>query len=267
MNSEFGVEYHIVDSCNLRCAGCCHYSSLLDELTYIPLSKMSHEFRLLASKTCSGSELKWLRLLGGEPLLHPEIVECLHLARKFFPESDISIVTNGLKLNSMEESFFKECGRLNIGVQITDYGLINLPELFARMKDLGCRGELYQTCRTWYYQSIRLTGGDHECYDNCRNRIYCRNFRDGRVYLCPQMAYVNIFSTYFGVNIPLGSNDSVDLLNVGAWPDLLNALNMLHPDFCRTHCNNLGHDGLPTMRGVRRLTEKRIDEFCEVNGQ
>ena len=36
MKNKFGVEYHLTDSCNLNCAGCSHYSSLIDDKIYIP---------------------------------------------------------------------------------------------------------------------------------------------------------------------------------------------------------------------------------------
>ena len=106
MNNKFGVEYHLVDSCNLRCAGCSHYSSLLDDLSYTPLEKVQKELQLLKSKTDDGNHLYWLRLLGGEPLLHPCLSQCIEEIRDLFPHTRITLVTNGLLLDIMDSEFY-----------------------------------------------------------------------------------------------------------------------------------------------------------------
>ena len=120
----FGIEYHLVDFCNLKCAGCSHYSSLIDNQTYPSLEEIIKDLTLLKNKI--GDKLQWLRLLGGEPLLHPNISECLKEIRNLFQNTEISIVTNGLLLGKMNQNFYNICLESKIKIRITDYKIINL---------------------------------------------------------------------------------------------------------------------------------------------
>lgn len=84
---NFTLEYHLVDSCNLNCAGCSHYSSLVDKHTYQTVEEIINDFTLLKDKV--GNNLRNLRLLGGEPLMHPQICECLKTIRELFPNTNL----------------------------------------------------------------------------------------------------------------------------------------------------------------------------------
>ena len=133
IKNKFGVEYHLVDSCNLKCAGCSHYSSLIDDNVYIPLDFIIKDLTLLKNKV--GDKLKWLRLLGGEPLLHPNINECLVKIRELFPKVSISIVTNGILLKKINEEFYNICYENKIELCISNYGIIkDLPNIIDEIK-------------------------------------------------------------------------------------------------------------------------------------
>ena len=47
IKNHFGVEYHLVDSCNLNCAGCSHYSSLIEDKTFPSLDFIIKDLQLL----------------------------------------------------------------------------------------------------------------------------------------------------------------------------------------------------------------------------
>jgi len=48
---------------------------------------------------------KTLRFLGGEPLLHPGIIEFIILAKELGIGRRVQVVTNGILLNRMGERF------------------------------------------------------------------------------------------------------------------------------------------------------------------
>lgn len=262
MNNKFGVEYHLVDSCNLRCAGCSHYSSLLDDLSYTPLEKVQKELQLLKSKTDDGNHLYWLRLLGGEPLLHPCLSQCIEEIRDLFPHTRITLVTNGLLLDKMDSEFYNVCSRCKIVIQVTDYYILNIQEVFDHLKEKGVEVELYRTCKTWNYQNIRITNEYVDCFKNCYHKTMCPNYRNEKIYLCPQMAYVDIFNRFFNKEIPILDNEYIDINNIGSFEELYNTFINLHPQFCSTFCNCRGEDGNPLLEGKRRRTLKDINEFC-----
>ena len=89
------IEHHIVDHCNLRCAGCSHFSGL-SEPWFEDIEDFWNDFSALANIT--NHYIPTIRIMGGEPLLHPRVVDFLKIARSLFPNSQIQLVTNGLLL-------------------------------------------------------------------------------------------------------------------------------------------------------------------------
>ena len=63
-----------------------------------------------------------LMLLGGEPLLNPNIVPIMHMSRKILGNScTIKVITNGLLLPKMKDEFWDECISSNIALEYTKY--------------------------------------------------------------------------------------------------------------------------------------------------
>ena len=112
---------HLADHCNLRCKGCDNYSPAA------PARFTNHEvFRrdLVRIREIFGNRVSSIQLLGGEPLLNPEIDRFLITARQIFTEADqteISIVTNGVLLNAMPDHFWQTCREQAVVVRYTWY--------------------------------------------------------------------------------------------------------------------------------------------------
>src|SRR5262249_58418964 len=70
------LEVHVTDHCNLRCEQCCSLSPFLPPWYEDP-ERLRRDFtaarRVLAPT--------FLKLVGGEPLLHPRLLDCLTVAR------------------------------------------------------------------------------------------------------------------------------------------------------------------------------------------
>lgn len=68
-----------------------------------------------------GIRVKKLRLLGGEPLLSKQINDYIDLTRRYQPEADLHLVTNGILLWRIPDEFFETVRRNRITVQISNY--------------------------------------------------------------------------------------------------------------------------------------------------
>ena len=111
-------EVALAEHCNLNCVGCNHFSPLappsfpnLEEFTR-DFKRMSHLF---------GDRTQQVKLLGGEPLLNPDINRYLRVARECFPQSEIMIITNGLLLPKMGDPFWETCKEGRIVIAPTKY--------------------------------------------------------------------------------------------------------------------------------------------------
>lgn len=257
------IEYHLVHSCNLNCAGCSHYSSLLGKLTYVPLEDIIADLSLLKNKI--GDNLTTLRLLGGEPLLHPQICECLTSIRKIFKACDIVIVTNGILLKKMSDEFYDICRKLRIEICITNYRIIDIPATMNKLKELGIKAKAYKNSTKtfiWRYKNIRLTEDKIDCLSKCTLKNSCNNYRNGKIYLCPHIAYIDFFNNHFGTNIKLDDTDYISLNEVSCFDELIERIYSAKPNFCYNYCNY--YDKNHPEKGEWRTTKKDINEFCQV---
>ena len=110
----------LVEHCNLRCCGCDHFAPLAEQ-EFADLDAFENDFARL-SYLVDGKAEK-IGLMGGEPLLHPQVKDFLYIARRHFRKTKIRIVTNGVLLLNKKEDFWKACRDNNIIVEVTKYRL------------------------------------------------------------------------------------------------------------------------------------------------
>lgn len=116
--AQAAAEYNLTDHCNLKCAGCNHVSPLLPQKFADP-AEFQRDLTALAQVLHLGE----LKILGGEPLLHPALPEFLRHARASGLADEITLVTNGLLLHRCDPAVFALIDRLWISV----YPGIKLP--------------------------------------------------------------------------------------------------------------------------------------------
>lgn len=67
------------------------------------------------------NNIKTIRLLGGEPLLHPDLSSFVKSARRSFPSTKIDITTNGTLLKKPDQTFWDTCRETNTAIALTAY--------------------------------------------------------------------------------------------------------------------------------------------------
>lgn len=95
---EYSVSYH----CNLRCYQCSHLSPLM-KAHFPPVDGFRDDLLHLSEVL----HARVLRLLGGEPLLNPEIDKFVAIAKQSGIADMVMVTTNGLLLHRMSEDFWK----------------------------------------------------------------------------------------------------------------------------------------------------------------
>ena len=116
------IDVLLVDHCNLNCAGCDHFS-YMSEPWFIDLESLKDQLEIIKQN------IPWLEaisLWGGEPLLHPDIIEICKITRNIFPTQQITIGSNGILISSLSDEDLQILHDLNIGFQISYYFLISL---------------------------------------------------------------------------------------------------------------------------------------------
>ncbi|MDR1141194.1 MAG: radical SAM protein, partial [Planctomycetaceae bacterium] len=125
------LEVDIVKGCNLKCKFCCHVSPL--RKGYIPLEQLSEWFETWSKKVIPDRFV----ILGGEPLLHPEVEKVILAAGKYWKDSQIQIVTNGMLLPKKSQAVFDALHSVNAQIHVSKH--FNDPEYNLKFQEsLNC---------------------------------------------------------------------------------------------------------------------------------
>lgn len=99
----------ITFDCNLKCKNCLFNCDKFTKRNafYITIEKFK-EYLTEINRIVTNSNIPIsLTIFGGEPLLHPNVIEFLNILYDYkICVSDIFFSTNGIKLLSMPDSFF-----------------------------------------------------------------------------------------------------------------------------------------------------------------
>lgn len=112
--------------CNLNCKGCGALMPLFNKDKERKFWKVEQLDKVLKRYSEIFNEedeyLDTIDIVGGEPLLHPNICEFCSTVRKYNPKSKIVIITNGLLLDKMPKEFYEMVLKNKIRIALSIYG-------------------------------------------------------------------------------------------------------------------------------------------------
>jgi hypothetical protein len=225
------IETHLVDHCNLNCRSCSHYSPLSPE-RFVDPEMADRDFARLAALF---GRVGLLRLMGGEPLLHPELERFVVSARTHLPDAAIAIVTNGVLLGSQPDSFWELLASRRIRLDVTDYPIgLSRERIEARASEAGVVVDFGAPIRQFKTVPMdpRGTRDPDEMYRLCGAAPRCPFLRSGSVYLCARIAMSGILAERFGVGLPVCDADRLALDEARGGSDVLRFLARSVP-WCR----------------------------------
>lgn len=210
----FWFEVHIIDSCNLNCSGCDHFSPLAEKNSVYDLTK--YELDLKRIYKLFGEDCKQLHIMGGEPLTNPNINQYLDISRKCLPNASLQLITNATLIKNMPEEFFESCKRNKIEICVSTYPInIDYDELYKFVKEKGVMIETFNvrtTNNVWKNMGLSKTEllDYKKTFLECKYANNCCNLRDGVLYFCPHAAYIPIFNKFFSEDYD-NSNTGIDI--------------------------------------------------------
>ena len=227
-------EVDLVSHCNLNCKCCSQFSPIAEEY-YLDMDVMRRDFEQLSR--LFGGECQRIYLIGGEPLLHPKIVEAMHIARDNFV-GEICIFTNGILLRKQDELFYDVCKEKCIKIIVTKYPIdYDYEELKKYVENKGVEFEFFGNTSDYKYMSnlgLDLSGTQdiNTSFSFCWESNNCIKLKDGKLYTCTRPAAIERFNTFFGENLEVSPSDYVDIFKEENGTDILNRLARPIP-FCK----------------------------------
>ena len=181
-----------------------------------------------------------INVLGGEPLLHPQICDILALTREKFPVGNINLVTNGLLVLDMNETFWETCSKNQIILCPTKYPIkVDYEKIkrTAEEKNVRCRffGDVQDG--SWLHLTMTQDGdrNENQSFFNCGNANNCGVLEHGKLYPCPRLAKIQHFNKFFHKNFPVTERDFINIYADITLKDILQFYSHSVP-FCR-FCN------------------------------
>ncbi len=208
------LECDVSHVCNLNCKGCANFSSLSTGNKFYNIDQFKTDLLKL-------KDLFWgiakIRLLGGEPLLHPDLPAYAEIARDVFPDCDLRIVTNGLLIPSLSDTALRQFRELGCGIEISAYK----PTLRMRKEiDRKLQGAqidyLFSVPMRIFFKTILSEphADGNQAFQNCMFSN-CHMLMENELAPCSYACCIRRLNRRFGTNYP--ENDSIDLS--GPLPD------------------------------------------------
>ena len=243
-NQTLGFEVNIVDHCNMSCQMCDHYSQLSED-RFVDMGMFERDMKRMGE--IFSHKIRCITLMGGEPTLHPDIIRCVEITRREFPDAEIIILTNGLLLPKLENSpqgnLWQACKDNNIHITVTVYPLnFDYAALKQKSEEYGVSiGMSSNIHAEGFTKLVKVT--DKHTFDISGNVgkeyficcLYFNKFnvlKDGRYYMCPIAAHIGIFNKAFGQNLQLTEADSLDIYKVEDWQEFAD-FSANYVPFCR----------------------------------
>ncbi len=228
-------EINVVEHCNLSCRACSHLSPVLPK-SYVDPETMARDLKVLAGSY----HVRMLRLLGGEPLLHPDLSSVIAAARHSGVGDAIVVVTNGLLLPRMTDAFWSSVDAVEVSLypgrtmkedvqqrcvaQAERHGVAlrfrPCPEFQESYSEVGTEdrdlvGRIFRTC-------------------NVAHRWRCHNVVNGWFFRCPQAHYI---PRVLGDDAPSAYVDGIPIEDDPAFAQrLLSYLQSPEPPRACTNC-------------------------------
>ena len=189
------LELHLTDHCNLNCKGCAHYAPIATP-RYADLLQHDRDMRKLAQIFRS---IRLIRLMGGEPLLHPSASEFITLTRSAFPRSELRLVTNGILLHEVSEKFWDAARLTRTTIDLTLYPPFRqrLPELISLCHENEVGLSVIEKGTFVAHHNPKGDSDKNRALVICSKRIDCPFLQDGRIYHCAKGALIHNFNREF----------------------------------------------------------------------
>lgn len=212
---------NILDHCNLKCKGCDHFACIAD--TYFVPYETIHADLVRLSEIFHGDYIMQIGVMGGEPLLHPDLLSILKDVRFHFPYTIIRLTTNGLLLLNQKDEFWHTCRENNVIIVNTKYPInLKYDKIKEKAEHEGVKFQYFegtgdQVIKKSFKKRINLngTGNPVENFANCYVANQKNFLMEGKLYGCPFACQsYRIFNNKFQQNLRMSERDFLDIYKV-----------------------------------------------------
>lgn len=206
------VSFQIIDFCNMNCSGCNHFSPLASFGSMMSACEFKEIAERLSFLCGENIHICKIIIVGGEPLLHPELKQILAITKSVFCNASVDILTNGTLIKMLDKDTIDMiistkaqfcCSDYHVGTdeiynvssRICDRKLFNYRYISDKKKDFS------RLVCSVYHRRDGTALEDHPAHTNQINK-------NGDFFFCCIPANIHFYNNYFGTEIlPEKGND------------------------------------------------------------
>lgn len=261
------IEVNLADHCNLNCQMCDHFAPLAKPV-FMDKTSFERDIKRLAELT--DGKIGIFKLQGGEPLLNDDLLDYVVITRKYLPDAVIFLFTDGLLLKKWENhpkgNLWQVCHDYKVTIELTVYPInIKLEDIRALEKKYDVKVDYFAEVGDRNYKGVKHSmkhpfrlKGDVEPWQfiGCYQFNESITLKEGRLYTCPMIPYIEHFNQYFHQNLEVTDDDSIDIYKVQSYEELAEFVTK------RTHFCNYCH--VKARRSYEwKQSERSLSEYVD----
>ena len=217
------LDVDVVSHCNLNCASCCHFAPIA-EPGFLSLEEYGRDLALLAEVGQAEDFFDAICIMGGEPLLHPQLAEFFALTRRYLPRIGLRLVTNGILLQEAPDGLWDALRDAGARILMTPYPVgVDYQGLVALSKERGVDAFVggglapSKDGTPCFLNTPMDASGPHdpaEAFAACPLAGVVMQMRDGRIYACNRSALVDRLNARFGTGFAHEPGDFLELASI-----------------------------------------------------
>lgn len=176
------LDINLANHCNYTCMDCSH-ASPYSRPFFMDVTSMVEDL----SKLRKIAHFELVTLVGGEPLLHPKIVDFMKAAKATGISDKVCVVTNGSLLPRMKPDFWSSLEMLRISMYGKfDPKIMELAAGQAAIHGFAIHAWPYPN----FFKQLKDVRDDGvKSFQSCPWKSDCYTAHLGKFYLCPQSAF------------------------------------------------------------------------------
>ena len=236
--SGFRFEIHLTEHCNLNCKGCSHFSPLADE-EFLEIGAFEKDMARMA-QLFDRNDIQMITLLGGEPLLHPQVNDFMRIVVKYFPYMPLQLVTNGLLLLNKSKSFWETCRATGTFIRVSHYPISLDFSAFkekAMIEGVNLFIEPEEAPKNFHKDVYDLSGlaDDQLSHAACEIFGSCCQLNNGKFFPCNNAANFHHLNRFFNLGISESAENYIDIYKAQSKDEFIKLITSPIP--CCKYCN------------------------------
>lgn len=207
------MEIHVAEHCNLNCKNCSMFCGLVETCDFPCYQEFEEGIKQLKNFF---PHIKKFRIIGGEPLLNPELDKYICLIRNVYPYTDIRLISNGILVTKMSDQLIQTIIDNDVTFIVTQYISLkhSIDEINRFLSKTGIRYIVTETVLE--FQKIYNALGDSDIDENfyrCHWKGSCATMYGTKIATCYVPFVIHYFSDKF--NLAIEETGKIDLMEEG----------------------------------------------------